>query len=154
MCPGVSEPPWREANKSELWDRERQIRELVSNGYSARQIIRILDLKVGGRQVSRTWLTDWIARNGMRPAQGLENSRRASGSAKNHDEAQEIVPAPAEQARAPAVAENEAQSDVESDAGCARSESTVRQRGDSKAERYVSDHPANPVLSRFRKEPT
>ena len=137
MCPGISEPHWRAANKSELWDRERQIRELVNNGYSARQIIRILDLKVGGRQVSRTWLTDWIARNGMRLAQGTGNSRPASGSAKSHDGARQIVPA-----------QNEAQSELQSDAGCARSVSTVRQRGDSKAERYVSDHPANRFLRR------
>lgn len=123
----IIEPPWRDSAKSDLWAREREIRELVSNGYSVRQIIRILDLKVGGKSASRTWVSTWIARNGMRT--------EADGSKK--------MPRSPTAVRAPAEQQDRVQG--------AR---TVRQRADSKAERYVSEHPVNPVLSRFRKEPT
>ena len=123
MGSGIIEPPWRDAAKSDLWTREREIREMVSAGYSSRQIIRILDLKVGGRPVSRTWLSNWIARNGM---------RTELSSAKNDAGLQNL-------------AEKQDSS---------QGASTVRQRADSKAERYVSEHAVNPVLSRIRKEPT
>ena len=129
----IIEPPWRDSAKSDLWAREREIRELVSNGYSVRQIIRILDLKVGGKQVSRTWVSTWIARNGM---------RMESDGAINADGSQKMPRSPTA-VRALAEQQDRVQG--------AR---TVRQRADSKAERYVSEHPVSPVLSRLRKEPT
>ena len=133
MGSGIIEPPWRDAAKSDLWKREQEIREMVGNGYSSRQIIRILDLKVGGRPVSRTWLSNWIARNGMRTES--DNAINADGSKK--------MPRSPTAVRAPAEQQDRVQG-----------ASTTRQRADSKAERYVSEHPANPVVSRIRKEPT
>ncbi len=49
--------PWH--RRSPLWDREREIRRLIGQGYSLRQVIDRLDLGV-----SRPCLWRWLKRAG------------------------------------------------------------------------------------------
>jgi hypothetical protein len=154
------ERPW--AQKSALWGREEEIRDLVRRGYSAAQIIRLLKLTNSRRMgpdgkplpISRTWLIGWIARNGMRKRAAKGESQRvlsAATPAVHPQPSPATTPQDAEPAPLASPARpDDRQSAPPPDSVPAALPPTARELREEKAKQYVRDA-LNPLVQKALK---
>lgn len=157
------ERPW--AQKSALWGREEEIRNLVIRRYSASQIIRLLKLTNSRRigpdgkplPISRTWLISWISRNGMRPRaanSGMQGALRAATPADHPQPSIAIVPRhdQAVPRALPARPDDHQPASPRASEPAALPPPTARELRDEKAKQYVRDDAINPRVQRAIEE--